>query len=97
MATNGEAIYGTTASPFDKPAWGRYTAKPGRLFAHVFDWPSDSKLAIPNGGRKITAAHLLADPRTALRIERTTDGVTIQLPQQTPDPIASVIAVEYKE
>jgi alpha-L-fucosidase len=37
MATNGEAIYGTAASPFERPPWGRYTKKAGRLFVHVFE------------------------------------------------------------
>ena len=27
MKVNGEAIYGTTASPFEKLAWGRCTQK----------------------------------------------------------------------
>jgi alpha-L-fucosidase len=39
MQTNGEAIYGTTASPFKKLPWGRCTQKPGKLYLHVFDWP----------------------------------------------------------
>jgi alpha-L-fucosidase len=32
MKANGEAIYGTTASPFKKLAWGKSTQKPGKLF-----------------------------------------------------------------
>jgi alpha-L-fucosidase len=34
---NGEAIYGTTASPYGLPAWGRYTARPSarKVYAHV--------------------------------------------------------------
>src|SRR2546427_10794444 len=39
MRANGEAIYATSVSPYGMPAWGRYTAKPGRLYAHIFDWP----------------------------------------------------------
>ena len=39
MQTNGEAIYGTTASPFKRLPWGRATEKPGKLFLHVFEWP----------------------------------------------------------
>src|SRR5947207_390851 len=35
MRRNGEAIYGTTASPYGMPAWGRYTAKPGKVYAVV--------------------------------------------------------------
>ncbi|HON91683.1 MAG TPA: alpha-L-fucosidase [Sedimentisphaerales bacterium] len=96
MATNGEAIYGTTASPFDKPTWGRYTAKPGRLYAHVFDWPQDGVLKIPASDRKIARVYLLADSdEKPLKTEAGSDAVTICVPAQAPDANVSVIAVEY--
>src|ERR1700744_6126563 len=52
MKVNGEAIYGTTASPFNRQLpWGRCTQKSagrGRqgttLYFHVFNWPTDGKL-----------------------------------------------------
>ena len=44
MKCNGEAIYGTTASPFKKLAWGRCTKKldpsGATFYLHVFDWPA---------------------------------------------------------
>ena len=50
MKVNGEAIYGTTASPTPRPAWGRITTKAGdgttTLYLHVFDWPADGKLPV---------------------------------------------------
>lgn len=98
MAANGESIYGTTASPFDKPAWGRYTAKPGRLFVHVFDWPQDGKLQIPASDRRIARAYLLADPqKRSLKAESGSDSITIQVPSQAPDQNVSVVAVEYAD
>jgi len=96
MATNGEAIYETTASPFEQPAWGRYTKKPGKLYAHVFDWPADGKLEVPLKGKQVTKAYLLADSRQkALKTQTNSDGVSLQVPAQAPDAIASVIAIEY--
>lgn len=96
MAVNGEAIYETTASPFEQPAWGRYTKKPGKLYAHVFEWPSDGKLFIPLKGQRVTKAYLLADAsRASLKAQTNSDGVTIQVPNQAPDAVASVIAIEY--
>ncbi|MDI6447763.1 alpha-L-fucosidase [Anaerobaca lacustris] len=96
MAVNGEAIYATSASPFEQPAWGRYTKKPGKLYAHVFAWPADGQLSIPLKGQRVAKAYLLADAgRTALKTQTTSDGVTIQLPSRAPDAIASVIAIEY--
>jgi len=50
MKTNGEAIYGTQASPFKSLSWGRCTQKQltggARLYLHVFDWPADRKILV---------------------------------------------------
>ena len=97
MATNGEAIHETTASPYERPSWGRYTRKPGKLYAHVFAWPPERTLQVPAKGLRVTRVYLLADPdRTALRTEARPDGLTIHLPSEAPDNIASVIAIEYR-
>lgn len=58
MRVNGEAIHGTTASPFDRLPWGRATQKSGVLFLHVHDWPTDGRLVVPMKGRVRTAAIL---------------------------------------
>ncbi|RPJ32459.1 MAG: alpha-L-fucosidase, partial [Planctomycetaceae bacterium] len=54
MAVNRESIYGTTASPIGKPAWGRCTAKGNKLYLHVFNWPADGKLDVPLAGAQVT-------------------------------------------
>ena len=96
LDTNGEAIYGTSASPHPAPAWGRFTKKPGRLYAHVFDWPEDSKLVVPSAGLRVTTAYLLADKaRTALKTARDGENVVISLPSEAPDPICSVVVIEH--
>ena len=42
LRINGEAIYGTTASPFRRYSYdGRATVKGNRLFLHVFKWPKN--------------------------------------------------------
>jgi alpha-L-fucosidase len=95
MKVNSESIYGTTASPFEKPDWGRYTKKAGRLYAHVFQWPEDGRLNIPARSGQASRAYLLADKqRKPLKLEPASDGLVIHLPAHAPDPIASVIAVE---
>jgi alpha-L-fucosidase len=96
MATNGEAIYATKASPFEQPAWGRYSRKPGKLYAHIFAWPADGELVIPARDRPLRKAYLLADKdRRPLDVRFGSGSVTISVPAQAPDPIASVIAIEY--
>jgi alpha-L-fucosidase len=91
---NGEAIYGTQASPFPFLSWGRATRKGQALYLHVFDWPKDGKLVVPFGN-KITKAVLLADAKTNLKLTAGKDKSTIQLPAYAPDKIASVIAIEF--
>jgi alpha-L-fucosidase len=91
---NGEAIYGTQASPFPFLSWGRATRKGQTLYLHVFDWPKDGKLVVPFGN-KITKAVLLADAKTNLKVTSGKEKSTIQLPAYAPDKIASVIAVNF--
>ena len=73
----------------------RCTTKPGKLYLHLFHWPSDGTFRIPPVKGKITRAYLLADPaRKSLAVTQTAKGVTIALPQKAPDPIDSVICLE---
>lgn len=94
LRLNGEAIYGTQASPFPYLSWGRATRKGQTLYLHVFDWPADGKLNVPFAN-KITKAWLLADRKSLLKVTPAKDKSVIQLPSYAPDKIASVIAVEF--
>ena len=95
LKVNGEAIYGTSASPFKRLAWGRCTTKPGKLYLHVFDWPADGRLTIPMSG-KVTGACLLAQPDKPLDVAGTGESVVITVPTSPPDPIASVIVASVE-
>ncbi|MDO5971768.1 alpha-L-fucosidase [Flavivirga aquimarina] len=90
---NGESIYGASASPYDKPEWGRYTAKDGFIYAHVFDWPEDGKLVI-NRTIKPRQATLLSDPYTKLKTKLIDGNLTIHLPEKAPNNIATVIKIK---
>jgi alpha-L-fucosidase len=97
MKTNGEAIYGTSASPFATvPAWGRATRKGKMVYLHVFDWPKDGNLALPGLSPAPKAAYLLSDsnrkPLPVLRGE----VAAITVPKDPPDSNNSVIAVEIE-
>src|SRR5438105_909069 len=93
MRANGEAIYATTVSPYGMPAWGRYTAKPGRVYAHVFDWPKDHRLPLTGVKDQPLRAYVLADGKQ-LPIERTDSGFVVELPMVAPSSIASVVVLE---
>jgi len=101
MKINGEAIYGTQASPFRALEWGRCTQKPvkggTRLYLHVFDWPPDGRLVLPGIFNAPRGAFLLSDPeRKGLPLERAEDAIVITLPGEEPDPDDTVVVLEIK-
>lgn len=97
MDVNGEAIYGTSASPYPAPGWGRYTEKENILYAHILEWPEASGITIKDPSLSVEGARLLGDSKTPLQAEKTADGWVIQLPENAPDPIASVVAVRLSD
>ena len=101
METNGQSIYGTKASPVEAvPSWGRITSKgDGKTFyLHVFNWPSDKKLTIPElPGGLPKKAHLLAGDKKIDVVEASGgDANYLDVPEEAPDAIDSVIAVEFE-
>jgi alpha-L-fucosidase len=87
---------GKDGKPLFNPSWvWRCTTKPGKLYLHLFKWPTSGKFEIPTVKQKVTRAYLLADPgRKPLVVSQTPKGVTITLPEKAPDPIDSVICLE---
>ena len=116
MKINGEAIYGTTATPFGselgaavkaKDGYGhettvssgndwRCTSKPGKIYVEIFNWPASQKLELPGLQSKVTNAYLLADHKK-VETESSATGVTLNLPANAPDKIASVVCVELAD
>ena len=94
MDVNGEAIYGTTAGPFNYLSWGRATRKGQTLYLHVFDWPANGVLHV-SLKNPIEKAYLLAGKKN-LVFKTDDEGVTLTLPSDAPDSIASVIALKFK-
>jgi alpha-L-fucosidase len=95
MNVNGEAVYETTASPFEQPKWGRFTKKPGFLYAHVFDWPTGGQLRIPAFKQKVSAVTLLAPGGSQpLQVKQSDSGLVVLLPDKAPSTIDSVVRLE---
>jgi alpha-L-fucosidase len=98
MRSNGQAIYGTSASPFKKLPWGRCTRKERgdetTLYLHVFNWPADGRLVVPGLKSDVIDARLLRGGR--LKTSSAADGVTIEVPAMAPDPISSTVALRIK-
>ncbi|NIA31215.1 MAG: alpha-L-fucosidase [Actinobacteria bacterium] len=95
LQVNGEAIYGTTASVFNKlPFFGRCTVKGNRLYIHVMGWPVDQKLLLPGLKTEVKKVFLLAAPQDSLSFQRQGNDIVIDLPERAPDLDATVIAVD---
>jgi alpha-L-fucosidase len=98
MDVNGESIYATTASPFEKPEWGRYTKKPGVLYTHIFDWPTNSGLNIPAVEQEIVKVTILTQTGGQnLEFKQSKSGVSISLPSTAPNAFDSVVKIEFKD
>jgi alpha-L-fucosidase len=97
LKVNGTAIYGTTASPIEAPAWGRLTKKTSgdhaTIYLHVFTWPKDGKLALNGLKGHVTSATLLASGEK-LATSGDEGALTITVPAAAPDPISSTIALQ---
>ena len=97
MKTNGEAVYGTSATPFKRLAWGRCTQKKDgadtTLYLHVFDWPADGKLRVPGLHNAVRSAYLLDGKRPVAAV-RDADGITLTVPTAAPDPVSSTVVLK---
>ncbi len=99
MRVNGPAIYGTSAGPLPKLAWGRCTKKsfPGGtiLYLHVFDWPADGKLPVPGIKEQVQSANLLATGQK-LQTQSTATGLVITVPPTAPGKFSSTITLQIR-
>ena len=100
MKINGEAIYGTKASPWGLFDWGRCTVKTTKtgtsLYFSVFNWPIDGKLVIPDFNNKVVSAKLIATGASLKTTISKDNSLTINLPSKAPDAIASVVRIDVR-
>ncbi len=70
MKINGEAIYGTLASPFPFDfSWGRVTWKRGRLYLFMFSWPQGT-FTLYGLKSRVKEAWCLSDPSEKLAVRQ---------------------------
>jgi alpha-L-fucosidase len=98
MAVNGEAIHGAGAAPLPPQPWGVVTAKGKTLYAHIFDWSSQSLVV---GGLQSTPsrAYLLKPEGTVpISFHRLNDlDLAVALPVTPVSPAASVVVLEFDD
>jgi alpha-L-fucosidase len=96
LKRNGEAIYGTGYGPIPPQPWGVTTAKPGRLYLHVFERPANGRLLIPGFTAKAQRAGILGQPgNQALKVTQQGRDVVVQLPAVLPDERNTVVVLNY--
>lgn len=90
MQVNGEAIYGTSPSPFCELSFnGRCTAKGNKLYLHVFEWPQEG-IRLTGLKNKVESVVFMDGEKAELRI----DGETITIkPPAKLDPVATVVSL----
>jgi len=100
MKVNGEAIYGTQASPFPyELEWGRITQKPGKLYLLITHWPR-RQLVLHGLRNTVKAARLLGGTKRKLPVEQHHDTnldhhvVDVELPARRPDRHVSVVVLD---
>jgi len=101
MKVNGDAIYGTTASPFAHLDWGRCTVKQQAdgstvLYLHVFEWPHDGRLVVPGLGNEVEGAFVMGRLADAVPFERVDSDVVISLTGSPSHEACTVVRLHVK-
>ena len=95
MTVYGESLYGAKRSPFSKePSWGFYTKKPGKIYLHIFTWPTNGSLTVPSPSDTVKRIFLMNDPENLLNFSESNGEITISIPVNSPDPYNSVIVMD---
>ncbi len=89
---NEAAIHGAGPTVFGQLAWGECTTRSNTLYLHVFQWPANRRLILPGLQTQVLTARLSSGEKVAFN--SSSNGVTLTLPNQQPDWLIPVIAIE---
>ena len=106
LEKNGEAIYGTSASPHPHGfSWGSITQREKGentlLYLNVVDWPADGEFELYGLDNRILKASLLDGGKELAHSSSFDPAATltkhnISIPEEAPDPNVSVIVLEIE-
>ncbi len=94
LKVNGESIYGSTYGLIPAQPWGVTTAKPRKLFLHIFRRPKDGMLRIPSFSLKIKKIYHLENKRK-LTWETKGEDVLVNIRELRPADADDVVVLEY--
>jgi hypothetical protein len=80
---------------YQKPTGRRCTAKPGKLYIHLFDWPTGS-FRLEDLKGKVTGPRLLPAPQRKLKFKQQGSTLVVSLPRVAPSAWANVLALDAK-
>ncbi|MBI5690487.1 MAG: alpha-L-fucosidase [Verrucomicrobia bacterium] len=73
----------------------RCTTQPGRLYFHLFQWPTGGRFEVKGVSARAVRAHLLADSsRRPLELTQAGTTLSVVLPASAPGEYATVLCVE---
>lgn len=90
MNVYGETIYGTRGGCIAPHPWGVSTQKGNKLYVHILEL-QDKALFLPLAGKKVKKVQTFAEG-TPLKYQKTTDGITVYLPE-VPTDIDEVVEI----
>ncbi|RFS21449.1 alpha-L-fucosidase [Chitinophaga silvatica] len=90
----GESIYGTTYGLIPAQPWGVSTSKPGKIYLHVWQVPSNKILRVHGLTAKIKSIAILGEKKP-LAFKQSDTETQITLPQIWPDERNTVVEVVY--
>jgi alpha-L-fucosidase len=100
LKVNGEAIYGTTSSPFEKFDWGRCTKrvekKTTTYYFSVFNWTPNTDLLVPGLTNKVLTSKLLTNGKI-VKVSSTNKGLVIHLDGKVPNSLVNVIKISVQK
>lgn len=96
FSVNGESIHGCGRTPLQVQAWGETTLNGSTLYLHVFDWPKNGKLILGGVKGDVLKSYLLNNRNKVLKIKRDGLDLNIKVPENAPDTIDAVVAIEFK-
>jgi alpha-L-fucosidase len=98
LKQNGEAIYGTRASIFNRmPSWGRTTTRRlpdgnTKIYCIVFETPKDGVLRLPAVTNKVLSTGLLSGDRKLQAVSRDR-SLAVEMPAEMKDAKDYVVAI----
>jgi len=97
LKPNGEAIYGTKASPFSALDFGYATLKGNAVYLFIKSAPADGVLRLPHASHTDWSTANVLSSGKALKIAKDEHSVSLQIPSGSLDGAMPVIKLTFRK